>query len=103
MLTLNTTDSGPKSSRRMMNFITKLTNAGEVLSEQICFNQKIRFGNTFLMHKHWIDKGVHCVAHFLKEEGEVLCHIDFQRKLDITIDFVTLEIQTGNIAKSLTL
>ena len=44
---------------------------------------------TFLMHKHWIDKGVHCVAHFLNELGEVLCHIDFQRKLDITIDFVT--------------
>ena len=42
----------------------KLTNAGEVLSEPICFNQRIRVGNTFLMHKHWIDKGVYCFAHF---------------------------------------
>ena len=47
----------------------KLTNAGEVLSEPICFNQRIRVGNTFLMHKHWIDKGIYCVAHFLNEEG----------------------------------
>ena len=30
----------------------KLTNAGEVLSEPICFNQRIRVGNTFLVHKH---------------------------------------------------
>ena len=67
----------------------KLTNAGEVLSEPICFNQRIRVGNTFLMHKHWIDKGVYCVAHFLNEEGKILSHIDFQRKFDITIDFVT--------------
>ena len=41
------------------------------------------------MHKHWIDKGVYCVAHFLNEEGKILSHIDFQRKFDITIDFVT--------------
>ena len=40
------------------------------------------------MHKHWIDKGVYCVAHFLNEEGKILSHIDFQRKFDITIDFV---------------
>ena len=38
------------------------------------------------MHKHWIDKGV---AHFLNEEGKILSLIDFQRKFDITIDFVT--------------
>ena len=77
---------------------TKLTNAREVLSEPICFNQRIRFGNTFLMHKHWIDKGVYCIARFLNEEGKKLInkqknnnlsHIDFQRKFDITIDFVT--------------
>ena len=78
----------------------KLTNAGEVLSKPICFNQRVRVGNTFLKHKHWIDKGVSCVAHFLNEEGKILSHflneegkilshIDFQRKFDITIDFVT--------------
>ena len=70
----------------------KLTNAGEVLSEPICFNQRIRIGNTFLMHKHWIDKCVYCVAHFLNEEGKILSHIDFQRKFDITIDFVTYSV-----------
>ena len=42
----------------------KLTNAGEEVSEPTCFNQRIRVGNTFLMHKHLI----HCVAHFLNEE-----------------------------------
>ena len=67
----------------------KLKNAGEVLSEPICFNQRIRVGNTFLMHKHRIDKGDYRVAHFLNEEGKILSHIDFQRKFDITIDFVT--------------
>ena len=76
----------------------KLTNAGEVFSEPICFNQRIRVRNTFLMHKHWIDKGVYCIARFLNEEGKKLInkqknnnlsHIDFQRKFDITIDFVT--------------
>ena len=41
------------------------------------------------MHKHWIDKGDYRVAHFLNEEGKILSHIDFQRKFDITIDFVT--------------
>ena len=66
----------------------KLTNTGEVLSEPICFNPRIRVGNTF-MHKQWIDKGVYCVAHFLNEEGQILSHIDFQRKFDITTDFVT--------------
>ena len=29
------------------------------------------------------------IAHFLNEEGKILSHIDFQRKFDITIDFVT--------------
>ena len=42
----------------------KLTNAGEAVSEPTCFNQRIRVGNTFLMHKHLI----HCVAHFLNDE-----------------------------------
>ena len=32
----------------------KLTNAGEAVSEPTCFNQRIRVGNTFLMHKHLI-------------------------------------------------
>ena len=41
------------------------------------------------MHKHWIDKGDYRVAHFLNEEGKILSHIDFQRKFDIIIDFVT--------------
>ena len=68
---------------------SKLSNTGEVLSEPICFNQRISVGNTFLMHKHWVDKGVYCVAHFLNEEGKILSHIDFQRKFDITTDCVT--------------
>ena len=59
----------------------KLTNEGEALSEPICFNQRNRVGNTFLMHKHWIDKGVYCVAHFLNEEGKILSHIDFREIL----------------------
>ena len=42
-----------------------------------CLNQSIRVGNTFLMHKHWIDEGVYCVAHFLNEEVKILFHIDF--------------------------
>ena len=62
----------------------KLTNAGEILLEPICLNQSIRVGNTFLTRKHWIDKGVYCVAHFLYEEGKILSHIDFVRKFDIT-------------------
>ena len=66
----------------------KLTNAGEVLSEPVCFNQSAST-SLLLMHKHWIDMGVHCVAHFLNEEGKILSHIDFQRKFDITIDCVT--------------
>ena len=41
--------------------LQKLTNAWKVLSEPICFSQRIRVGNTFLMHKH-------C----LKEEGKTL-------------------------------
>ena len=41
------------------------------------------------MHKHSIDKGVYCVAHFVNEQGKILSHIVFQRKFDITIDFVT--------------
>ena len=65
-----------------------VTNA-EVLSEPICFNQRIRVGNTFLMHKHWIDKSVQTVAHFLNKEGKILSHIDLQRKFDVTIHFVT--------------
>ena len=28
----------------------KLTNAGEIFLEPICFSQRIRVGNTFLMH-----------------------------------------------------
>ena len=63
----------------------KLTNAGEVLSGPVCFNQRIRGGNTFLMHKHWIDKYVYCVAHFLNENGKILSHIDFQRKFELLI------------------
>ena len=41
------------------------------------------------MHKHWIDEGVYCVAHFLNEEVKILFHIGLQRTFDITIDFVT--------------
>ena len=59
----------------------KLTNEGEALSEPICFNQRIRVGNTFLMHKHWIDKGVYCVAHLLNEEGKILSHRFFRENL----------------------
>ena len=67
----------------------KLTNTGEVLSEPICFNQRIGVGNTFLMHKHGIDKGVYCVAHLLNDELKILPHIDFQIIFDIPIDFAT--------------
>ena len=59
----------------------KLTNEGEALSEPICFNQRIRVGNTFLMHKHWIDKGVYCVAHLLNEEGKIHSHIDVSEEI----------------------
>ena len=59
----------------------KLTNGGEVLSDPICFNQRIRFGNTFLRHKHWIDKGVYCIAHFLNEEGKNTFSYTFSEKI----------------------
>ena len=41
------------------------------------------------MHKHWIDKGIYCVAHLLNEDGKILSHRFFREKFDITIDFVT--------------
>ena len=49
------------------------------------------------MHKHLIHEGVHCVAHFLNEEGKVLSHIVYfedliQNKIKYMLqkmDFVT--------------
>lgn len=38
----------------------ELTDAGEVLSEPVCFGQGIGVGSTFLVHGHWIDGGVCC-------------------------------------------
>jgi hypothetical protein len=67
----------------------RLTNIKEVLNEPICFNERIKVGNTFLAHKNWIDKGIYCVAHFLSEEGRWLSHVDFNEKFDTSIDFVT--------------
>ena len=66
------------------------TNIREVLSEPVCFNERIKVGNTFLAHKNWIDTGIYyCVAHFLNEEGNRLSHIDFNETFHTSIDFVT--------------
>lgn len=67
----------------------KPTIAEEILAEPICYNERIKVGKSVIKQKQWINRGIYCVGHFIKENGIFMTHEEFMSKYDININFLT--------------
>ena len=65
------------------------TNSSELLAEPVFYNKRIQIGGKFIQGKQLVDKGIFCIAHFLRENGSFMSHTEFEAKYNITINFVT--------------
>ena len=72
-------------------------NAAEVLAEPICYNKRFQIGNKYILSKKLIDKHIFCLACFVNDEGQLLSHMQFREKYNITIDFLTYAGITSTI------
>ena len=65
------------------------TNSSELLAEPVFFNNRIQIGKKCLAVKTWINKGIHCIANFVLENGNFMSYEEFKLKHNVHMDFVT--------------
>ena len=46
-------------------------------------------GNKTIKYTQWVDNGVYCIAHFIKENGWFRTLAEFNTKFGMTVDFLT--------------
>ena len=73
------------------SFFYKVTrkNSGQLLAEPVFYNNNMQIGNTFIKDSGCAGKGVHCVAHFLSENGRFMSYADFKYKYNVNINYIT--------------
>ena len=50
-----------------------------------------------IKYTQWVDNGVYCIAHFLKENGRFRTLAEFNTKFGMTVDFLTFNSCTSSI------
>jgi exonuclease III len=63
--------------------------AEEILSEPICFNDRLKHGNRTIKNRMLQDKDIFKIGHFLKENGQFLSNREFSQKYELNINFLT--------------
>ena len=51
----------------------------------------------WIKYTQWVDNGVYCIAHFIKENGQFRTLAEFNTKFGMTVDFLTFNICTSSI------
>ena len=54
-------------------------------------------GNKMIKYTQWVDTGVYCIAHFIKEKGRFRTAAEFNTKFGMTVDFLTFNSRTSSI------
>ena len=54
-------------------------------------------GNKMIKYTQWVDNGVYCIAHFIKENGRFRTLAEFNTKFGMTVDFFTFNSCTSSI------
>ena len=54
-------------------------------------------GNKMIKYTQWVDNGVYCIPHFIKENGWFLTLAQFNAKFVMTVDFLTFNSCTSSI------
>ena len=50
-----------------------------------------------IKYTRWVDNGVYCIAHFIKENGRFLTLAEFNTKFGMTVDFLTFNSCNSSI------
>ena len=67
----------------------KVNKLEDILSEPICYNERIKIGSSVFINKQFIEHGVHCIVNFLKEDGSFYSHLEFNNKYGLRVNFLT--------------
>ena len=58
----------------------KPNSASQLLSEPVFYNKNMMIGNKMIKYTQWVDNGVNCIAHFIKENGRFRTLAEFNAK-----------------------
>ena len=75
----------------------KPNSTSQLLSEPVLCNKNIMIGNKMIKYTQWVDNGVYCISHFIKENGRFRTLAEFNTKFDMTVDFLTFNSCTSSI------
>jgi len=62
--------------------------AEELVTEPLFYNNNIQVGNSTILHRRWIQKGICRISHLSHEHGAFLCLEEFNIKHGLNTDFV---------------
>ena len=80
-----------------MEFCLVKWNQTRLLSEPVFDNKNMMIGNKMIKYTQWVDNGVYCIAHFIKENGRFRTLEEFNTKFGMTVDFLTFNSCTSSI------
>ena len=78
----------------------KPNSISQLLSEPLFYNKNMMIGNKMIKYTQWVDNGVYCIAHFIKENGRFRTPAEFNTKFGMTVDFLTFNSCTSSIKTS---
>jgi hypothetical protein len=71
------------------SLLTIPQNPSDVLGEPVFYNPKIKIEGKVITFKSWIERGVSNISHFLKGNGILYTHFEFNQKFGIHTNFLT--------------
>ena len=75
----------------------KPNSTSQLLSEPVFYNKNMIIGNQMIKYTQWVDNGVYCIAHFIKENWRFRTLAEFNTKFGMTVDFLTFNSCTSSI------
>ena len=75
----------------------KPNSPSQLLSDSVFCSKNMMIGNKMIKYTQWVDNGVYCIAHFIKENGRFRTLAEFNTKFGMTVDFFTFNSCTSSI------
>ena len=75
----------------------KPNSTSQRLSEPVFYNKDIMIGNKVIKYTQWVDNGVYCIAHFIKENGRFRTLAEFNATFAMTVNLFTFNSCTSSI------
>ena len=69
----------------------------QLLSEPVFYNKNMMIGNKMIKYTQWVDNGVYCITHFIKENERFCTLAEFNTKFGMTVDFLAFNSCTSSM------